>query len=147
RGDDEVAIEGEVLSTSLRRRGRLQIVTARVSDGTATIPATWFNQPWLAEQLKSRVHVRLRGRLRRYGFDVRSYDRGKAERTADFAPVYPASEELTAGRVRGLVAGALAYAGDFPDPLPADLKTRERLPLRADAFVSLHRPASLGEAE
>jgi ATP-dependent DNA helicase RecG len=147
REEDEVAIEGEVLSTSSRRRGRLQILTARVSDGTATVPATWFNQPWLAKQLQPGVHVRLRGRPGKYGFDVRSYDLGKAERTADFAPVYPASEELTPGRVRGLVAGALAYAGDLPDPLPAELKTREGLPLRADALVSLHRPSSLEEAE
>jgi ATP-dependent DNA helicase RecG len=146
-GDDEVAIEGEVLSTSSRRRGRLQILTARVSDGTASVSATWFNQPWLARQLSRGARVRLRGRPGRYGFDVRSYDLGEAERTADFAPVYPASEELTPGRVRGLVAGALAYAGDLPDPLPGDLKTRERLPLRADALVSLHRPASLDEAE
>jgi len=36
-GDDEVAIRGEVLSVSKRRRGRLQMLTARVSDGSATI--------------------------------------------------------------------------------------------------------------
>src|SRR5438270_5798726 len=41
--DEEVAIAGEVLSVSRRRRGRLQILTARVTDGTATISATWFN--------------------------------------------------------------------------------------------------------
>ena len=50
-GDDEVAIRGEVLSVSKRRRGRLQMLTARVSDGSATISATWFNQPWLERQL------------------------------------------------------------------------------------------------
>ena len=46
-GDEEVAIRGEVLSVSKRRRGRLQMLTARVSDGSATISATWFNQSWL----------------------------------------------------------------------------------------------------
>ena len=55
-------IEGEVLRTSLRRgRGRLQILTAQVSDGTGQISATWFNQPWLQEKLTPGTHVRLRG--------------------------------------------------------------------------------------
>src|SRR5215207_10651630 len=33
--DEEVAISGEVLSVSKRRRGRLQMLTARVTDGSA----------------------------------------------------------------------------------------------------------------
>src|SRR3954462_10381288 len=38
-GQDEVAIVGEVLNVSARRRGRLRIVTARISDGTASVAA------------------------------------------------------------------------------------------------------------
>jgi ATP-dependent DNA helicase RecG len=145
RGDEEVAIAGEVLSVSKRRRGRLQMLTARVSDGSATVSATWFNQPWLERQLQAGTPVRLRGRQGRYGFDVRSFDIGDGEATADFAPVYPASEEITAKKLRELVGAALP--GSFADPLPAELKERERLPQRADALWALHRPRSLGEAE
>ncbi len=143
--DEEVAIAGEVLSVSKRRRGRLQMLTARVSDGTATISATWFNQPWLEGQLQSGTPVRLRGRQGRYGFDVRSFDIGDGEATADFAPVYPASEEITAKKLRELVGAALPAA--LPDPLPAALKEREGLPQRGDALWALHRPRSLSEAE
>ena len=68
-------IVGEVLRTSRRRgRGRLQILTAQVSDGTGQISATWFNQPWLQEKLKPGTHVRLRGAPNRFGFAVRSFD-------------------------------------------------------------------------
>ena len=141
----DVAISGEVLSTSTRRRGRLQMLTARISDGTATISATWFNQPWLENQLQPGTAVRLRGRQGRYGFDVRSFDIGEGEATADFAPVYPASEDITAKKLRELVGAALPAA--LPDPLPADLKQREALPERVDALWALHRPRSLGEAE
>src|ERR671933_2908499 len=41
-GEDEVVIAGEVESVTERRRGRLRIVTARISDGSARINATWF---------------------------------------------------------------------------------------------------------
>jgi ATP-dependent DNA helicase RecG len=143
--DEEVAIAGEVLSVSQRRRGRLRILTARVSDGSATVSASWFNQPWLERQLQPGTRVRLRGRQGRYGFDVRAYDMGDAEATADFAPVYPASEEITPKKLRELVGAALPRA--LLDALPAELKERERLPQRVDALWSVHRPRSLEEAE
>jgi len=144
-GDEDAAISGEVLSVSKRRRGRLQMLTARISDGSATVSATWFNQPWLERQLQPGTEVRLRGRQGRYGFDVKSFDIGAAEATADFAPVYPASEEITPKKLRELVGAALPRA--VPDPLPAELKQHEALPDRVDALWALHRPRSLDEAE
>jgi len=146
-GDEEVVIAGEIINVSSRRRGRLTIVTARVDDGTASVGATWFNQPWLADQLRVGVRVRLRGRPGRYGFDVRAYDVGDGEATADFAPVYPASEEITPKKIRELVLAALPHARDYFDPLPAELRAGEGLPLKADALVAVHHPRSLGEAE
>jgi len=145
QADVDVAIAGDVLTTSTRRRGRLQMLTARISDGTATVSATWFNQPWLERQLQPGTAVRLRGRQGRYGFDVRSFDIGEGEATADFAPVYPAGEDITAKKVRELVGAALPRT--LSDPLPADLKQNEVLPERVDALWALHRPRSLGEAE
>ena len=147
-GDEEAVIEGVVLGTTSRRsRGRLQILTARVADDTGEIKATWFNQPWLAAQLVPGTHVRLRGKPNRYGFQVESYDIGEATETADYAPVYPASEALAQKQLRALVGAALELARAEGDPLPARLAVAERLPLRADALVALHRPRSLEEAE
>jgi ATP-dependent DNA helicase RecG len=147
-GSEEVAIVGEVLNVTKRPlRGRRSLVTARISDGTATITAGWFNQPWVADQLRPGVHVRLRGKPGRYGFDVKSYDVGDGEATADFAPVYPASEEIPAKRLRTLVGHALGHVVDYYDPLPAELRDREALPLKRDALFVLHHPESEHEAE
>jgi ATP-dependent DNA helicase RecG len=145
--DEEVVIAGEVLNVSSRRRGRLTILTVKISDGTATVPATFFNQPWLAQQLAPGVRMRLRGKRGRYGFDVKAYDVGDGDSTADFAPVYPAGEEVTPKKIRALVAAALPHAHDYYDPLPADVRMREQLPLKADALAVVHHPASTGEAE
>ena len=147
-GEEEVLIEGDVVKASLRRgRGRLQILTAQISDGSGQISATWFNQPWLKDKLTPGTHVRLRGAPNRFGFAVRSYDLNGGSATADFAPVYPASEEVSAAKLRELVESALPLATDRPDPLPAALKAERGLPLRGDALVAIHRPRSLGEAE
>jgi ATP-dependent DNA helicase RecG len=149
RAVDEVVIAGEVLNVTKRPlRGRRTMVTARISDGTATISAAWFNQPWLADQLKPGTQVRLRGRQGRYGFDVKSYDVGDAARaTADFAPVYPAAEEIAAKTVRRVVDDALPNVVHYFDALPAELRERERMPLKRDALAALHQPQTETEAE
>jgi ATP-dependent DNA helicase RecG len=141
-------IEGDVVRTSLRRgRGRLQILTAQIADASGQISATWFNQPWLKDKLQPGTHVRLRGATNRFGFQVRSFDLNGGGATADFAPVYPASEEISSAKLRELVEAALPLATDRPDPLPATLKAGRGLPLRGDALAVLHRPRSREEAE
>src|SRR5689334_8595470 len=150
REGEEVVVTGRVLNFErrpMRGRRRTRIV-ARVDDGTATVSVTWFNQPWLADRLRPGTEVRLRGRLGRWGFEPRSYDLGdEARATADFAPVYPAAEEIAAVTVRRVVDAALPLAVHVPDPLPAELREREGLALKRDALAVVHRPRNLGEAE
>src|SRR5881392_3785197 len=147
-GEEEAVIAGEVRRVSVRpTRRRLTVIKAAIRDGSGEISAVWFNQPWLADKLRPGTRLRLRGQLRRNEFHVRSYDLDGASATADFAPVYPASEEVTSPRLRTLVEGALPHARDFGDSLPASLRARERLPLRFDALVALHRPREAEEAE
>src|SRR5437764_604789 len=144
--EGEVAIEGRIVAARARPlRGRRTLVNATVRDESGgQITAQFFNQPWLVEKLTPGTQVRLRGKLSRYGFEVKSYDIGEAKRTADFAPVYPASEQIPSGRLRELVRSALAGYGRFlPDPLPAELE----LPLHADALAALHFPTSDEQAE
>jgi ATP-dependent DNA helicase RecG len=146
-GDEEAVIEGVVRSSTSRRRGRLKILTARIADETGEIKATWFNQPWLEAKLVSGRAVRIRGRANRHGFAVSSYDLDGEAETADFAPVYPAGEDVTQKKLRDLHAQALEHVRDAGDELPAGLLAAERLPLRADALRAIHRPRSLPEAE
>jgi ATP-dependent DNA helicase RecG len=146
--EEEAAVAGVIRSATLRKaRGRMTIFKAIIEDESGGVTATWFNQPWLEDKLTPGTNVRLRGVLRRQEFNVKSYDVGDMSATADFAPVYPASEELPANRLRTLVERALERVWDVPDSLPAELKARESLPLRRDALVALHRPRTLAEAE
>jgi ATP-dependent DNA helicase RecG len=147
-GEEEAAIAGTVRSVTVRRpRRRLSIVQAVVADESDQIRAIWFNQLWLADKLAPGTAVRLRGQVKRGEFHVRSYDLDGVSATADFAPVYPASEEVNVKRLRTLAEAALERARDVVDPLPAELKGRERWPLKADALWAVHRPRSLEEAE
>ena len=146
-GEDEAVIAGEVRSARLQRARRLKLVKARVADETGEITAVWFNQAWLADRLVPGMRVRLRGSLRGSEFAVRSYDLDGVSSTADFAPVYPATEEITVKKLREVVGGALEYARDVVDPLPAALKAAAGLPGRADALAALHRPREEEDGE
>jgi ATP-dependent DNA helicase RecG len=144
-GDEEVAISGVVESVRVRRpRRRLTILNAIIRDDTGSITANWFNQPWLADKLLPGTSVRLRGRLSRHGFEVRSYDLEEARATADHAPVYRASEQVPSTRIRELVRSALElHAHDVLDPMPA-----ERVgPIRRDALWAVHFPVDPEQAE
>src|SRR3954453_10378440 len=160
-GEEEAVIAGEVRRGAARStrgrqgrrvsmrptRRRLTVLKAAVRDASGEISAVWFNQPWLADKLQPGTRLRLRGQLRRNEFHVRSYDLDGAAATADFAPVYPASDEVTSARLRTLVEAALPFARAFGDSLPAALRARERLPFRFDALVALPRPRGAEEAE
>ena len=147
-GEDEAVLDVVVRRASGRRRGRLHVLTASVADASGELRATWFNQPWLESRLQPGTRVRLRGRRNRFGFAVESYDLGdEPAETADFAPVYPASEDVSQKQLRAIAASALVLAGAGGDALPARLRAEEGLPLRADALVALHRPRSPAEAE
>ena len=148
RDGEECVIVGRVLRTEKKpMRGRRTRVVARIDDGTAAVSVSWFNQPWLADKLTPGTQIRLRGKLGRFGFEPRSYDVGETHATADFAPVYPAAEEIAAASVRRVVDAALPLALDLPDPLPAELREREGLALKRDALAAVHRPRDLDEAE
>ena len=158
---DEVAIAALGGSTDEvvdRRRGpeRHEAAASRTAHArhrariaTARRPSPRAGSTSRGSQISSQpgVHVRLRGKPGRYGFDVKSYDVGEGEATKDFAPVYPASEEITPKRLRTLVAHALGHVVDYPDPLPAELRDRESMPLKRDALFVIHHPESEHEAE
>lgn len=145
----DATIEAEVVSASIRRtrRRNLSIVEGHVRDESGSVVAWWFNQEWLAGRLVPGARVLLRGAVERGNFVVRNYDlRGDGGLEA-ILPVYPASEAIASKRVRELVHRVIGRIADLGDPLPAELRARLRLPLKADAVAVLHTPRSMAEAE
>jgi ATP-dependent DNA helicase RecG len=135
------------------RRRNLVIVEAAVRDESGPGVVIWFNQRYLARQLKPGMRLSIRGE-RRPTIDAeivaKSYERADDDsggiHTAGLVPVYPASEKVSSRQIRALADHVLRHAGDQVDPLPAATKTRRRLPLRRDALAAAHRPDTQDEA-
>jgi ATP-dependent DNA helicase RecG len=130
------------------RRRNLKVVEGVVVDGAGVEEkVVWFNQAHLAK-LAPGTELLLHGTRDLSGFKVARHELGGAGvHTLGLVPEYPATEALPSYRIRSLVEAALPLARRMPDPLPAELRAREGLPLRADAIAAVHRPESLEDAE
>ncbi|OFK24590.1 ATP-dependent DNA helicase RecG [Olsenella sp. HMSC062G07] len=143
---DEVTIK--------RPRPRLTIVELFLVDPTGVLRASFFGQPWLAEQFKVGDLLALSGSVGfSFGFkQMTSPFVEKVEEGRDQAsllrvlPVHPASEGLSANWLRRIMSAALADAGDQVDFLPASLCARHGLMGLGRALRETHFPRSLATA-
>ena len=134
---------------------RMQIVEVDAFDETGVLQATFFRQPWIADQLHQGDLVALSGNVTfEYGFKRMKapfYEvLGTTDEVGSYArvlPVHGVGEGITASWMRRIVAAALEDAGDVCDVLPPALVARHGLMTLGRALRSVHFPASLGEKE
>jgi ATP-dependent DNA helicase RecG len=130
-----------------RRRGPT-IVSVKVGDESASLRATWFNQPWVAEKLTPGTTLLLTGKVSKRGFGVSEYEVVSEDPPpGGFVPIHPATEALRPQRLRDWAKQACAWAPNAIEGLPAELRARRGLPSAGDAIRAAHFPADEAEAE
>ena len=152
----ETTVVGTVDAIKLKRpRPRMQIVEVSVLDETGVLMATFFRQPWIAEQLHEGDMVALSGKITfSYGFrqmkapfyEVLAQDGGVGS-YARILPVHPVGEGISASWMRRIVSSALADAGDICDFVPSEFVGRLGLMTASRALREVHFPTSLAAAE
>src|SRR5262249_51999302 len=114
--------------TILTRRRGFHIFQARLDDGTASIPAVWYNQPYLARALTEGCEAWFFGELRRartgdraLRFENPQYETVDREpetaplHTARIVPVYERLGSLSGKMIRTLLHGILEGEGGEGD--------------------------------
>ncbi len=152
---EDVTIIAHVWETrQVETRTKKVMVKSILSDGTATIEVTWFNQPWLAAKLKPGEQIVISGKvdqfLGRLTFNSPEWEELDAEmiHTGRLVPVYPLTQGITAKWLRNRIKSAVDYWSErLPDHLPAD--TRDRLNLFAldTAIRQIHFPDNWEDLE
>ncbi|HID86716.1 MAG TPA: DEAD/DEAH box helicase, partial [Anaerolineae bacterium] len=145
---EEVTIVGTVWDTKVREtRSGGTVVTTVLSDATGTIQATWFNQPYLARQLRPGRQIVISGRvdmyLGRLTFQSPSWEPLEKEliHTARLVPVYPLTKGLSARWLRRLMKRTVDHwAPRVPEHLPDHVREREGLLDLPTALRQIHFP-------
>ena len=140
-------------SPSHPRRGHpLKIVEADFVDETGTIHVVWFNQPYMAKNLKSDARYILSGRVTTFnGRRTLNAPHLELVNTGDslekltehgrLFPVYPLSEGITQQSMRKIVREALGRAASsVKDGLPIELLERNGFLRLERALWQAHYP-------
>lgn len=130
-----------------RRRG-LTIVKGLADDGTAALPVTWFNRPYLVNQVKEGQEYLLHGQVRvgKSGLELLNPTCERADEaihSARIVPIYPSAAKLGPAALRRILSDVLAkvdFEREVPDPLPPELLKRYALPPLSKAIPALHAP-------
>ena len=127
--DDEVTVVGVVQDVEARRvRSGKTIVDVTLGDGTGTVQACWFNQPYLKTRFRVGSELVISGRVEKYlgklVFSSPQWEPLHREllHTGRLVPVYSLTAGLRAGWLRRLVRNTLeSWVPRIVDPLPPSI--------------------------
>lgn len=156
--DEEVTVLAEIRSVTNRRmqRKRGSVLEAVISDGSAQLSITFFNQHWRERELRAGRRGLFAGKVTTYrgrrqlahpayvllpdGLDD---DQDVVETFAgEIIPVYAATSAVTSWDLTKAIDIALASIPSVDDPIPAEVLTRHNLIGFKEALHSIHRPES-----
>lgn len=144
---ETIAVRGNVVGVDKSRvSGRTTIVRATLGDGTGFLYATWFNQPWVANQIRSGEMIDVYGKIEQhYGkLQITSPVWEPAEEGMEIGrivPIYSATEGVSDRYLRTLISRNLKlYGGAFPEVIPEQIREKHDLLKRSDAIRTLHYP-------
>lgn len=145
---EQVTVIGTIWETRARRTRNNQVVVQSViSDGTAKIQATWFNQPWIADKLQAGTQIVLSGTVDQYlgrlVFNSPEWEPLEIDplKTRRIVPIYPLTQGLSGNRLRDFVRTAVKqWASKVPDPLPDPIRQKHNLLPLPQAIQQQHFP-------
>lgn len=135
-------------------RRRMVIIRGVLEDETGSISATWFNQPWMLEQVKPGDEIYVSGTVTRHVKYGRSFvspiwEPATAEVVAagNIAPVYPLTGQVAQKTLRKITKAAIQDLTEVPDAVPDFMREKFSLPDLLQSVKDMHWPKVLQDAE
>ena len=159
---DEITILAEIFSASSRRlQGRKgNILEVIVTDGSAKMSLTFFNQAWREKELKVGKQGLFAGKVGVFNgkrqlahpdyeliADGNDVDAAVESFAGKYLPMYPASAKLPSWKVSQCIELAIGALDEVPDYLPDSIREKYGYPTLHQALVQLHNPIDLDTAE
>jgi ATP-dependent DNA helicase RecG len=148
----------EVQSKHSWRRG-MSIVEATIADESGSIRAVWFNQPYVANALKSGRDANFAGKasvseegeiyLNNPVYEViraRDSEHQEMNHTARLVPVYPETRGLTSRGIRYVTQILFRKKPAFKEWIPSEVLSEFSFPELNEAIHSIHFPRAIEDA-
>lgn len=162
KADDDVTILAEIFSVNVRplhgRKGTILEVV--VTDGSAKLSLTFFNQAWRERDLRVGRQGLFAGKVGIFNgkrqlahpdyeliTDGADVDSAVDQFAGKFLPVYPATGKLPSWKLAQCIAIAVDALDDIPDFLPERFRLEHNYPTLREALTWLHNPNDLSQAE
>jgi ATP-dependent DNA helicase RecG len=148
---EQVTVIGTVQTVHTRpiRGGKASIVETIISDGTAGLRLTFFNQPWMANRFKPGDAISVSGKIDQYlgrlvmnNPDTESVDIENLN-TNRIVPVYSLTERITQKWLRRIMKQVVEFwAPNVVDAVPESVRSSARLMMLNEALMQVHFPDS-----
>ncbi|RPJ18597.1 MAG: ATP-dependent DNA helicase RecG, partial [Chloroflexi bacterium] len=148
---EQVTVIGTIQSVHSRpiRGGKASIIETIISDGTAGLRLSYFNQPWLANRFKPGDAISVSGKVDQYlgRLVMNSPDWESVEveslHTNRIVPIYPLTEHITQKWLRNVMKQVVEYwAPRVADALPESTRSSARVMTLSEALMQVHFPDS-----
>lgn len=152
REGETVAVEGSLLARpQLKKRGSRNILTITLQDDSGCVLVTWFNMPFLRNQLRMGTRYLMRGRVEKRNGRLqlqqpKLYARDEFYRmTGKLRPIYSLTAGLTNHAMTKAMEHALKETEDLQEYLPAEIRKRHKLLEYRKALRQIHFPTNKKE--
>src|SRR6266508_1782880 len=148
---EQVTVIGTIQTVNSRpiRGGKATIIEVIISDGTAGLRLSFFNQPWLSNRFKPGDAVSVSGKVDQYlgRLVMNSPDwepvAVESLHTNRIVPVYSLTERITQKWLRNVMKQVVEYwAPRVVDALPESTRSSARLMTLSEALMQVHFPDS-----
>jgi len=156
---EEATVLAEISAVNLRRASGRTILEVVVTDGSAKMWLTFFNQPWREKELRIGRTGMFAGKVGSFNGkrqlshpdyqlipDGNDVDEAVAGFAGKFLPVYPSASKLPSWKLAQCVEIVLDALEVLPDYIPKDLLKNLGYPDFTTALRDIHQPASLESA-
>lgn len=149
----EIAVVAELNSIATRRsfRRRLTITEAVITDQTGSLKVVWFNQPFVANQLKAGERYFWAGKLEFKGgylsLNNPMVELAGATTGGKIFPVYPETSQLSSKQLRRYVGDVISLCDGLRDNLPDEIEQNYDLISFGQAVRQLHQPTTMQQVE
>src|ERR1041385_4583357 len=148
---EQVTVIGTIQTVNTRpiRGGKATIIEVIISDGTAGLRLSFFNQPWLSNRFKPGDAISVSGKVDQYlgrlvmnGPDWEPVE-VESLHTNRIVPVYSLTERINQKWLRNVMKQVVEYfAPAVVDAIPESVRSAARVMPLGDALLQVHFPTS-----